>query len=99
MGYISSRRARLKAQLANVQAALTNFYNGLSEMSASGVKSYMFDSGEGSQRTTRYSYQEIIDAIRELEATETHLLNEIYGMGLICTRLRRKTPSSVIRRF
>lgn len=99
MGYISSRRSRLQSQLTSVQSALNNFYDGLSEMSTSGVKSYMFDSGEGSQRTTRYSYKEIIDAIRELEATESHLINELYGMGLICARLRRKTPSSVIRRF
>lgn len=99
MGYVSSRKARLQARLTQVQAALSNFYDGLSEMSASGIKSYMFDSGEGSQRTTRYTYQEAIDAIRELEATEEHLINELYGMGLIGVRLRRKTPSSVVRRF
>lgn len=92
MGYISERKVRLQAQLASVQAALDNLYTVRTEMAATGAKSYAFDSGEGSQKTTRRSLQEIIDAIRELEATERHLVNELYGMGLISVKLRRKVP-------
>ncbi len=92
MGYISERKVRLQAQLASVQAALDNLYTVRTEMAATGAKSYAFDSGEGSQKTTRRSLQEIIDAIRELEATERHLVNELYGMGLISVKVRRKAP-------
>lgn len=92
MSYISERKARLQAQLTSVQAALDNLYGIRTEMAATGAKSYKFDSGEGSQQTTRRSLQEIIDAIRELEATEAHLVNEIWGIGIIAVKVRRKTP-------
>lgn len=90
MGYIDSRVKRLKAQLVKVQGALSLLYDQLTEQSASSVQSYQFDSGDGSQRTTRRKLSEIQDQIERLEATEEHLINEIYGMGVITSTLRRK---------
>jgi hypothetical protein len=90
MGYISLRKARLQAQLAKVQAALASLYDQMTEASLSGVESYAFDSGEGSQRTTRRKLSDIQDAIDRLQATEAHLINELYGMGLVSITLRRK---------
>ena len=92
MGYIDARKSRLRAQLAKVQAALASLYDQLTEQSASSVQSYQFDSGDGSQRTTRRKLSEIQDQIERLEATEEHLINELYNMGLTSIQLRRKNP-------
>lgn len=92
MGYIDLRKARLKAQLAQVQAALTSLYTQLGEQAISSVQSYQFDSGDGSQRTTRRKLSEIQDQIERLEATEEHLINELYNMGLTSVQVRRKNP-------
>lgn len=96
MGYISSRRGRLQAQLARVQAALTALYDTQLELSSSTAKSYMFESGEGSQRTTRRDLKEIQDNIDRLEAKERSLINDLFNMGLVNIRLRRKRPSGGI---
>ena len=92
MGYIDARKSRLRAQLVRVQAALTSLYDQLTEQSASSVQSYQFDSGDGSQRTTRRKLDEIQKQIEILEATEEHLMNELYNMGLTSIQLRRKNP-------
>jgi len=92
MGYIETRKIRLQAQLVKVQAALTSLYDQIIEQSASSVQSYQFDSGDGSQRTTRRKLSEIQDQIERLEATEAHLINELYNMGLTSIQLRRKNP-------
>ena len=92
MGYIETRKSHLKEQLLKVQTALASLYDQLAEQSASSVQSYQFDSGDGSQRTTRRKLSEIQDQIERLEATEEHLINELYNTGLIVTQLRRKNP-------
>ena len=92
MSYISNRRARLQAQLARIQAALANLYDTLAELSASGVESYTFDSGEGSQKTTRRKLASIQDQIDRLEAAEDHIVSELYNVGVVNIRLRRKRP-------
>lgn len=92
MSYMSIRLSRLKAQLTAVQNALNNLYAQQLELSTSNVESYAFDSGEGSQRTTRRKLSEIQDQIDRLEAKEMHLINEIYNMGLVRIQTRRKNP-------
>jgi 6-phosphogluconolactonase (cycloisomerase 2 family) len=92
MGYSDIKKALMTTQLTQVQAALTSAYTALTEGAASGVESYAFDSGEGSQRTTRRSLKEMQDIIDVLEAKQDHLINELYNMGLIAVALRRKTP-------
>ena len=92
MGYVETRKSRLRAQLAKVQTALALLYEQLTEQSASSVQSYQFDSGDGSQRTTRRKLSEIQDQIERLEATEDWLTRELGGLGLVVTQLRRKNP-------
>ena len=92
MGYVETRKSRLRAQLAKVQTALASLYEQLAEQSASSVQSYQFDSGDGSQRTTRRKLSEIQDQIERLEATEDWLTRELGGLGLVVTQLRRKNP-------
>ena len=93
MGYVTDRQARLQKQLTSVQASLDALYSIRTEMAATGAKSYKFDSGEGSQSTTRRDLSEILESISQLEATESHLINEIYGMGIIAVKVRRKVPN------
>ena len=95
MGYISNRKARLKIQLARVQASLTSLYNTLADAATSQTQSYMFDSGEGSQRTTRRKLSDIQDMIDRLTATENHLINELSNMGLVNVRVRRKSNAII----
>ena len=92
MGYIETRKSHLKEQLLKVQTALASLYDQLTEQSNTSVQSYQFDSGDGSQRTTRRKLSEIQDQIERLEATEEHLINELYNMGLTSIQVRRKNP-------
>ncbi len=95
MGYISNRKARLQTQLARVQASLTSLYSTLADAATSQTQSYMFDSGEGSQRTTRRKLSDIQDMIDRLTATENHLINELSNMGLVNVRVRRKSNAII----
>ena len=96
MGYISTKKALLQSQLAAVQATLTALYATQLELSASSAQSYAFDSGEGSQRTTRKKDSDIQDQIDRLEAKEAHLINALFNMGLVSIRLRRKISGRLV---
>jgi len=89
MTYQSDRKIRLETRLTQTQTTLALLYTAMDEMAASGVKSYAFDSGEGSQKTTRRSLSEILESIQQLTATESHIINELSRMGLVSVRLRR----------
>ena len=97
MSYTSERKARILAQLTQVQAALDNLYSIQTEMAATGAKSYEFESGEGRQKTVRRSFKEIDDSIQVLEAKESHLLNAKWGTGVISVRVRRKNGRGHVR--
>lgn len=91
MGYISNRKSRLQNQLTLVQTQIDNLSSVLTEMSLTGAHSYSFSSGEGEQRTTRRTLKEIQDSLDRLYATEAHLINELYNMGIVSIKLRRKS--------
>lgn len=91
MSYIQTRRARLIAKLKKIRAALSALEDAYIESATSNVESYAFDSGEGSQKTTRRSIEKIRAEIEALEATEAHIINELFGMGIVSTKLRRKS--------
>lgn len=93
MGYVSLRKSRLQQQLTRVQSQLTALYEMDLETTVDGIKSYSFDSGEGSQKVARRDFTEIQNKIDLLEAKERHLINELSNMGLVSVRLRRKTSS------
>lgn len=94
MGYISIRKQRLQSQLTTIQTQIDNLNTVLTEMSVTGAQSYAFDSGDGSQRTTRRSLKEIMDMLDRLQAQENHIFNELYNMGIVSVRLRRKSNVS-----
>jgi hypothetical protein len=91
MTYITSgRRARLLTQLATVQAQIESANAAYLSLTGSTTESYSFDSGEGSQRTTRKKSKDLLDEISALEAKESHIINELNNIGIIAMRLRRK---------
>ena len=90
MGYIDARRQRLARRLAAVQAQIEKLETVMLKMAATGVSSYEFDSGEGKQRTTRRSLDEIKKTLDGLYATEDHYVNELSCMGIVSLRLRRR---------
>ena len=90
MGYIDARRQRLARRLAAVQAQIEQLETVMLEMASTGVSSYEFDSGEGKQRTTRRSLDEIKKTLDGLYANEDHYVNELSGMGIVSIRLRRR---------
>lgn len=90
MGYIYLRRTRIARRLAATQAQIEKLETIMLEMASTGVSSYEFDSGEGKQRTTRRGIDEIKNMLDGLYATEDHYVNELYSMGIVSMRLRRR---------
>jgi len=93
MGYIGQRIARLKAKIKKIRAMIDALDATYLELSASLVDSYKFDSGEGSQQTSRKKLDTVRMEIDALEAQENHYINELYGMGIVNMNLRRKRPN------
>lgn len=89
MGYIYLRRTRIARRLAATQAQIENLETIITKMTTQGLSSYEFDSGEGRHRSTRRSLKEVQDMIDRLYATESHLINELYGIGVLSVRVRR----------
>jgi multidrug resistance efflux pump len=96
MGYVGQRVARLRAQLARVRAAIAALDATYLQLATSLADSYKFDSGEGSQSTNRKKLEDVRTQIDVLEAQEAHIINELYGMGVVNMRLRRKRPNEII---
>lgn len=90
MSYHSDRRIRLLAQKAQYEKTLTSLYTSLDDAAASGVESYKFDSGEGSQSTKRRSLTEIQESITFFESRLSWVINELNNMGIVTLQFRRK---------
>lgn len=93
MSYISTRRASLIRQRDKIIAALDVLYDQLTDATTSSVKSYKFDSGDGSQSTVRRDFSEIQNQIDKLEATLARIQGELSGVGILSLRLRRKSTN------
>lgn len=87
----STRRAELIAQLNKKLAQLENLNAAYDDMIESGsIKSYRFDSGEGSQRVEYRSLDDVQKSISHLEAQIERLRTKLRGGGLSNLNLRRK---------
>lgn len=87
----SERRAELEARKATLDtriAALDAAY--LDALESGGVKSYSFNSGEGSQRTEYRTLEEMQDALDRMEAQRQRIINILAGKGIMYSGLRRK---------
>ena len=85
----STRRAELQAQLTSELARLATLEAAYEQSLEGGVKSYRFDSGEGSQRTDRQSPKEISDLIDTTQARIDLLRRKLRGQGIVNINLRR----------
>ena len=90
MSYKTVRKALLQDRLKKVQAVLVVLYDNLTEQASQSVESYQFESGEGMQKAKRRDLSKLLREIAILQATESHLINELARMGLVSIRLRRK---------
>jgi hypothetical protein len=90
MTYASIRNARLLAKLKRIQDALEALYSQYESLAATENESYEFDSGDGKQKTKRRSLTDILDNIQRLEAEEASVINDLYNMGLVSVKVRRK---------
>lgn len=90
MTYASIRNARLLRKLAHIQAALDALYSQYESLAATQNESYEFDSGDGKQKTKRRSMTDVLNDIQRLEAEEASVINDLYNMGLVSVKVRRK---------
>ena len=87
---IGARIARNRALLTKAEAALEKALD-------IGAKSYMFGSGNGSQRTTHRDLKEIKAIINELNADIRADTEFLSGAGVVSMNLRRNNGYYYIR--
>lgn len=87
----STQRQRILAQIARLEAQLEKLYTTYSKMIESGVSSYKFDSGDGSQSTNYRSLTEVSTEIGRLESEIDALYRKLNGAGIANINMRRNT--------
>ena len=85
-----ARRAELEEELAGLEAAYTATSNAYIAACNRGVKSYKFDSGEGSQSATSYSPRELHENMERLRSQINSLKRVLTGGHLRQFKLNRK---------
>lgn len=88
----STERARIVAQITTKEAqlaALNTAYT--AALTASEIKSYKFDTGEGSQSTTRRDPAELYSQIRQIEMQLDRLYRRLNGGGIVNLNMRRRS--------
>lgn len=92
MSYLDpARRARLDAQIQVKEsqlAAANDAYT--AALSNSEIQTFTFNSGEGSQSSTRRNPDHILKQIRTLESDLNRLYNQRDGRGVFNMNLRRR---------
>lgn len=84
-------RARVLAQIAKKEALLAKAELAYeSALENSGVQSYMIDTGEGKQATTRRKPADIRTEITALETEINGLYSRLGGGGIVSMNLRRR---------
>jgi hypothetical protein len=86
---MTSRQARITAEIADLEALKTSYKTMLLTASASDAKEYRVDSGEGSQRKEAKNDAEIREIIRKISGEIEWLYAKLEGRGLGNMNLRR----------
>lgn len=92
MSYLDpSRQAQIRSRIATKEAQLASLNDAFSEaVKNAEIQSYKFDSGEGEQAATRRKPEDILKAIRLLEAEVDRLYGRLSGKGVVNMSLRRR---------
>jgi hypothetical protein len=88
--FSSTRQARIRERLAQIEQQLTVANETYSELLAESAESYKFDSGEGSQHVKRRSLDELKKQIDSLLNERELLLRKLECGGIVNLNLRRK---------
>lgn len=87
----STVRTEKEAELATLEAQLVQLNAAYSAAAdPTGISSYRFDSGEGSQQAKLRPLNEIMDSIRFTQSRINRLRGELRGTGVYVANLRRR---------
>lgn len=87
----SAQRARLTADLAQVEAQLVIANASYTKaLEAMDVEEYRFNSGEGSQMARQQDIKKLDAVIESLEARRDKIIRKLEGRGLVNLNMRRK---------
>ncbi len=86
----STRQARFRARLAEINQQLTVANETYAELLAEPVESYRFDPGDGMQHAKRKNLKEFKDQIDSLIREREQLLRALECGGVVNLNLRRK---------
>ena len=82
-------KAEKEAELAKYIARLARYETALDSALESGLESYRFDSGEGSQQAKLMSVDKLEKQIGFLQSRINRLRGELRGTGVMTTNMRR----------
>lgn len=83
-------RAEKEAELARYVAKLAKYEAALDSALESGLESYRFDSGEGSQQAKILSIDKLEKGISFTQSRINRLRGELRGTGIMTTNMRRR---------
>ena len=86
----STVRTEKEAELAKYIARLAKYEAALDSALDSGLESYRFDSGEGSQQAKLMSTDKLEKGIGFLQSRINRLRGELRGTGVMTTNMRRR---------
>jgi len=89
-----ARRTQLLTKISRLESQLETLYTAYETMISSGVSSYKFDSGEGSQSTNYRSLKEVSNEIERIESQIEKAYKQLNGGGIVNMNLRRKNYQS-----
>ena len=85
-----ARRAELEVELADLEAAYTATLNNYTATLGRGVKSYKFDSGEGSQSATSQNPKDLLESMSLLRSQINSLKRTLTGGHIRRFTMNRK---------
>jgi hypothetical protein len=87
----STRKAEIEARITKLEARLTLAENALDGLlSAEGIESFKFDSGEAMSWAKYYKAEELRKLISNIEANLDYYRNKLNGTGIVRLNLRRR---------
>ena len=86
----AARRARIRARIIALEAAVTNAYTTLTAAFLKEEESYNFNSNEGQQQLKNIDTEKLQKTIDNMETMIDHLYDKYNCRGIVRLNLRRK---------